>query len=474
MALRELIAIFGIKVDDSQLKRADSNLDDFVGKLKNFGSLIAGGAVGAAAGAFITHVAHVGDEIGDTAERLGVSTDALQAFGLAAQLGGSSAEAMGMALGFLNDKIGDAARGGASAKEFQKLGIAFKDTNGNIRPTEEVFGDAADKISKLKTTAEQTTAAMNLFGRPGKQLVPLLSKGSKGLEEMRKQLKALGGGFSKEGVKASSDFADSMDKLAVVGKSWLSGVAVAFLPTIQKLVDWFSKATVAILEVANKSNIFQAIMVALGAVLTVFAIQAAVAAAPLLLMALAIAAVVLIVDELITLFTGGKSIIGDTIDEIFGEGKSTELVVAVKEAWVAIVDGVKAAYEWAKKYSEEIRLVYDIVSGLTSLPLKALSYPIQLYKTAKEFTGPGAPGPTVPGIGAGGVAGATVLGSPFESSVSVPLQSAAGASVVQNNTPVYNISTNNPEDVRRAIEQHEAETNSQVADSLHKSTERRL
>jgi TP901 family phage tail tape measure protein len=477
LALRELIAIFGIKVDSKELKGAEKNLDDFVGKLKNFGSLIAGGAVGAGAAAFVNHVAKVGDEIGDTAERLGVSTDALQAFGLAAQLGGSSAEAMAMSLGMLNDKIGDAARGGASAKEFAKLGIAFKDANGEIRPTEEVMEDAADKISKLKTTAEKTTAAMNLFGRPGKQLVPLLSKGSKGLEEMRKQMKALGGGFSKEGVKASGDFADAMDKLSVVGNSWLSGVAVKILPTVQKMVEWFSKASVALLEMANKSNIFQAVLVTLGAVMAVFAINAAIASAPLLLMALAIAAIVLVVDELITLFEGGDTLIGETIDKIFGKGSSTELVKEVKELWNDIGLGIKAAYDWVMQYSEEIRAVADVLGKIvkfSTLPIRAVmkgSEAVGDYfgKQAAESTMEAASslGPKSRGGFAFGEGGG------LRPSVSAPMSMPRGGGIVQNNTPTYNITTNNPEDVRRMIEQHDAEQNMSVMDVSSKHTDRR-
>ncbi|MFW6031647.1 MAG: hypothetical protein ACOC9T_03560, partial [Myxococcota bacterium] len=53
------------------------------------------------------------------------------------------------------------------------------------------------------------------------------------------------------------------------------------------------------------------------------------------LLALAFLAIVAVVEDLINLFTGGESVIGDFIDEMFGVGTSQKVVEDLKAAWQA-------------------------------------------------------------------------------------------------------------------------------------------
>jgi hypothetical protein len=260
-----------------------------------------------------------------------------------------------------------------------------------------------------------------------------------------------------------------MDKLKVVGMGFLGQVAAKILPWLQKFVDWGIRAGATLLKMAEDSNIFKAVMITLAVVMGAFGAAALAAQWPLILMALAIAAVVLIVDELITLFNGGDTLIGDAIDEIFGEGKSTELVKEVKEIWKEVVEFVKGAYEWVKKYSDEIRLVYDIVSKLTSLPLKALQMPAEFVRNLK-FKGslPSAEelGNAAINTGSTLAAWSGVEREKARPSVSALYSSAPAGSVVnQSNANTINITTNNPEEMKRAAREVFSENMSTAYDA---------
>jgi hypothetical protein len=56
-----------------------------------------------------------------------------------------------------------------------------------------------------------------------------------------------------------------------------------------------------------------------------------------LIWAAAIATVVLVVDDLLTLFEGGDSVIGRFLDEMFGIGTAARVAAFVQRAWAAFI-----------------------------------------------------------------------------------------------------------------------------------------
>src|SRR5688572_23525187 len=123
--LRELLAKFGIEVDDGALKKADAGIDKTKGKILDLGELASGLGGAFAGAALIGGVAHftqglidLGSELDDQSNRLGISASELQGWRFVAGQAGASAEELGSGLKILTKNIADAAEGGAAAKEF--------------------------------------------------------------------------------------------------------------------------------------------------------------------------------------------------------------------------------------------------------------------------------------------------------------------------------------------------------------------
>ncbi|MFN7594699.1 MAG: hypothetical protein ACK5PU_03715, partial [bacterium] len=105
------------------------------------GPVLAGISVGALA-AFTKNAIDAVGGLGELADQLGVSTDALQALSLASTQAGISGEELQRGLAALTRKIADAATGEQAAEQaFARLGIAFRNTEGQARPTEAVLVD---------------------------------------------------------------------------------------------------------------------------------------------------------------------------------------------------------------------------------------------------------------------------------------------------------------------------------------------
>jgi hypothetical protein len=102
------------------------------------------------------------DELGDFAELEQVSVEALQEIGYAAQLNGSSLEALKGSVSGVNKTVGEAALGiGRGAQTFEKLGMSAKNADGSIKSFDQVLEEVAGKMEGL-SRQEQIALAEKL------------------------------------------------------------------------------------------------------------------------------------------------------------------------------------------------------------------------------------------------------------------------------------------------------------------------
>jgi hypothetical protein len=183
-ALRAIFAAFKIEVDAEEIKEADAKVSGFVDKLK-----VAGRAIGEALAVnelkeFVKSGIETGAHLQDLAERLDISASAVQGFGFAAQSAGVGLDSAAHSLGFFERSVGAAGLGAANQTEiFKALGVEVKDASGKTRPMQDILLDVADAFQQIPDHAKRATLATELFGREGRLLVPVLSKGREGLSE---------------------------------------------------------------------------------------------------------------------------------------------------------------------------------------------------------------------------------------------------------------------------------------------------
>ena len=152
--------------------------------------------------------------LGEQAQQLGVTTDALQVFRFAATQVGLSAEEMDQALGQLTRRIGEAASGTkAQTEAFAKLGISVKDAKGNILETGDAIPIIADALSKIASPAERAAIELDLFGRAGQKLEPLLAGGSAAINELADAARKAGAVLSPELINNADQAADALAKV---------------------------------------------------------------------------------------------------------------------------------------------------------------------------------------------------------------------------------------------------------------------
>lgn len=216
-------AVNSTEFDDlnRKLKLAQRSVKDFAseaqGVAQSVGAPFAAvaGAVGFSLQSAVTGFAQAGDGLDKMSARLGISAVKLQEWSFAATHAGAAPEDLEDALKDLSEKIAEVAGGdtGDAAQLFSALGISVKDASGKIRPASDIFEELADAIQRNEDPALRTKMAMVLMGDSGRKLIPMLSGGAQGLDDMAKQARDFGLVMNEDAVEAAAQMTDHMDDM---------------------------------------------------------------------------------------------------------------------------------------------------------------------------------------------------------------------------------------------------------------------
>jgi hypothetical protein len=210
-----------------------------------------GGALGALApvatvgglAALVGKTIEAGDKFNDLSQRTGVSVESLAKFSKAAATSGTDIDAVAKSLGKLSKGMYEAAETGKgpTADALKALGISAKDAAGNLKSADQVTLEIANKFKTMPDGVEKTALAMQLFGKSGAEMIPMLNEGGAAIESLSVKMNAA---FAKKADEYN-------DKLAALGGkvgALAAGITVALLPALDAVttvltlvVDGFSK-----------------------------------------------------------------------------------------------------------------------------------------------------------------------------------------------------------------------------------------
>jgi hypothetical protein len=211
--------------------------------------IAAGLVVGAfaAVGAAITVCAKAaldwGDSLHDIQMVMNDTTD--QAAGLKL-----ATDATGVSIDLITNKMILLAKGlelsgdkaGNSAKELDKLGIAYRNADGTLMDSTQLLQSIADHFGNMANGTEKNNELTNIFGRNVAGLNEFLTQiANQGMSKFIDQAKAMGLAMDDKAVQAAHDFNESLRVL----HDALTGIEVtlgqAFIPALQSIVNWFGQ-----------------------------------------------------------------------------------------------------------------------------------------------------------------------------------------------------------------------------------------
>lgn len=271
MSVQELVTKYTFDIDTKPLENVENKVQGLVTFMAKLGA--AGAAAAGTVFAWTKLTAQAGDEALATSQKLGLSVEKLTAMQYAAKLSNVETGTFNTGLRFLSKNMDDASKGtGDAGQAFKKLGVQFKDGNGGLLATDQVLIQLADKFQKMPNGAAKTATAMNLFGKAGADLIPLLNEGSDGIQKMMTRADELGVTMSTELAQAGDDFNDSMDELLGGLTGLRNMVGSQLIPLLTPIVKAITNWVVANRKlIATKLEVFmKMLMTFAGGVLRIF------------------------------------------------------------------------------------------------------------------------------------------------------------------------------------------------------------
>lgn len=178
------------------------------------------------------------DDMGKMAQKVGLSVEELSALKHVADLSDLSLEQLSTGVGILSRNMLEAAQGSKEQRQnFALLGVEVKNAGGTLRSSGAILEDIANKFQALPDGAFKTAMSMQLLGRSGKEMIPLLNMGGTEIRRMMEEAQKLGIVISGDTARAAEHFNDNLTRLRAGVQGLAFRIAEDLLPKLNELSD---------------------------------------------------------------------------------------------------------------------------------------------------------------------------------------------------------------------------------------------
>lgn len=233
MQVADLYAGLSLRADKSSFEKGDKMLES----IKTGLEVLAVAEIANGIREIFNGVSETAIAASRMAQKIGISTEAVQELGYAASTTGVSTEEL--QIGFTKMAKG--------LEEFRTKGtgpvgealVALKVPLKEIQTDspDQLLSTLADKFAAMPDGIHKTAMAVEVFGRSGANLIPLLNKGGDGIAELRTEAEDLGVVVDGKTTEAFKGLEESTLRIHGAMTGFKNTLAVALLPTISGIAD---------------------------------------------------------------------------------------------------------------------------------------------------------------------------------------------------------------------------------------------
>lgn len=223
------------------LKGIEGSLQDLNKKAERaLGFLTTGALI-----AFTKQAFQTADAIGDAAERAGIAVESFSRLRFAAQQSDVELDSLTTGLKKFQVVVSNAAEGGnAMSGALAQIGLSGRELQ-NLS-LEEQLGQVAEAFRRIQNPADRTRVAVELFGRSGIELIPLLREGAAGINKLTAEADRLGITMNATTARGISEADKALKRFVATAQSATADVLGRLALTLNPPKDAAGKLAVQI------------------------------------------------------------------------------------------------------------------------------------------------------------------------------------------------------------------------------------
>lgn len=233
-----------------------STTEGFAGMQSKILALGVGGATVAGFGLLMKRMIEVADETGKAAQKAGMATDEFSKMAYAASMSDVSVQTLTKGIKGLSDMMIKAGESSSQqAALMRALGI---NVGGSVN---DAILKVADTFKALPDGVVKTTLAVQLFGKAGQEMIPMLNQGGAGIRKLQEEAEKFGLVIRDDTAKASEQLNDNLKLLGMTSNALGIKFANEFAPALAQITDRMKEAYL-------EGGKLESLLVGLGGVLT--------------------------------------------------------------------------------------------------------------------------------------------------------------------------------------------------------------
>jgi phage-related protein len=179
-------------------------------------------------------------ETGETAEEASKLIYAFKHYGLSSDDASRSLGILAKKLkGVSDEETGVTTGGKSTAAILADLGVQATDATGNLLPMGDIMPQIAEYFKTMPDGVEKTGLAMQLFGRSGKDMIPVLNQGSEGLKALGEDAEKFGLVLSEKSLKQIKAYTFAQREMHAGFEGIKLQIGLAVMPALTKLTKAF-------------------------------------------------------------------------------------------------------------------------------------------------------------------------------------------------------------------------------------------
>lgn len=215
-----------------------------IGKLGGIASLVGVGGLGA----MVKGAIDAGDRLQKLGKQTGLSTEFLSEMRRAADLSGTSLETVAGSIKKMQRAAVEAQDGTATyADAFDKLGLNVGEFL-SLTPDQQ-FNAMADALSKIEDPAQRTAISMDIMGRSGSELIPLMEGGAAAIDKVRDASREAGESLTQNQVDKMADVNDALRNLQGPLNGLANTLATQLSPALSNFINLATGALPGVIDI---------------------------------------------------------------------------------------------------------------------------------------------------------------------------------------------------------------------------------